>query len=85
MDSTISRLLKYEISRFYPASVIVQFGLCQTWSETQKTGFSRVAAQCAEVQVFDFYKIDVIIENFIEKIFNGLEHILTHPAYRSQW
>ena len=39
MDSTLSLLLKSEISSFQPASVTVQVGLCQTWSEIQKTGF----------------------------------------------
>ena len=39
MDSTISLLLKSEISSFQPASVTVQVVLCQTWSETPKTGF----------------------------------------------
>ena len=38
-DSTIYLLLKSEISRFYPASVAAQAGLCWTWSETPKTGF----------------------------------------------
>ena len=32
-------LLKSEISRFYPASVTVHAGLCQTLSETQIVGF----------------------------------------------
>ena len=38
-DSTISPLLRDKISRFWLSSVIVQAGLCQTWSETPKTGF----------------------------------------------
>ena len=38
-DSTISLLLKSEISSFQPASVTVQPGLCRTWSETQIVGF----------------------------------------------
>ena len=38
-DSTISLLLKYEISSLQPSSVAVQPGLCGTWSETPKTGF----------------------------------------------
>ena len=38
-DSTISLLLKSEISSFYASSVAEQAGLCQTWSETPKTGF----------------------------------------------
>ena len=39
MDSTISLFLKSEISSFLPSSVCTQVGLCQTWSETSKTGF----------------------------------------------
>ena len=38
-DSTIPLLLKSEISSFYLSSVAAQAGLCQTWSETPKTGF----------------------------------------------
>ena len=38
-DSTIPLLLKSEISSFYLFSVLVQVGLCRTWSETPKTGF----------------------------------------------
>ena len=38
-DSTISLLLKSEISSFQSASVTVQVDLCQTWLETPKTGF----------------------------------------------
>ena len=43
-DSTTPLLLKSEISSFYPSSVAAQAGLYQTWSETTKTGFSRVVA-----------------------------------------
>ena len=38
-DSTISLLPKSESSSFLPSSVLVQLGLCQTWSESPKTGF----------------------------------------------
>ena len=38
-DSTISLLLKSGISSSYPSTVAAQAGLCQTWSETPKTGF----------------------------------------------
>ena len=34
MDSTIPLLSKSKISRLQPSSVLVQLGLCQTWSET---------------------------------------------------
>ena len=37
--STIPLLPKYKISSFWPSSVAVQQGLCETWSETPKTGF----------------------------------------------
>ena len=39
-DGTISLLPKSELSSFNLPSMRVQLGLCQTWSETQKTGFS---------------------------------------------
>ena len=38
-DSTTLLLPKCEISSLKPSSVAVQPGLCQTWSETPKTGF----------------------------------------------
>ena len=41
-NSAISLLPKYEISSLQPSSVAVQPGLCQTWSETPKTGFLRM-------------------------------------------
>ena len=41
MDSTIPLLLKSEISSFYPASVLVQVGLCRTCSETTLLVFPR--------------------------------------------
>ena len=39
IDGTIPLLSKSEISSRKPSSVAVQPGLCQTWSETPKTGF----------------------------------------------
>ena len=39
MDSTIPLLAKSKISSLQPSSVGLQPGLCQTWSETPKTGF----------------------------------------------
>ena len=38
-DSTIPLLSQSKISSPWPSSVTVQPGLCQTWSETPKTGF----------------------------------------------
>ena len=39
IDGTIPLLSKSKILSLYPSSVHVQPGLCQTWSETPKTGF----------------------------------------------
>ena len=41
MDSTIPLLFKSEISSLLSSSVAVHPGLCQTWSESPKTGFLR--------------------------------------------
>ena len=38
-DSTIPLLRISEISSFLPSSVVVQPGLCRTWSKFPKTGF----------------------------------------------
>ena len=38
-DSTIPLLPKSESSSLLPSPVVVQPGLCRTWSETPKTGF----------------------------------------------
>ena len=40
-DSTIPLLLKSEISSFQLFSVLVQVGLCRTWSETTSLVFPR--------------------------------------------
>ena len=52
-DSTIRLVLKSEISSFQPPSVAAQAGLCETWSETPKTGFlaSRLISFFTERQV----------------------------------
>ena len=39
IDSTIPLLPKSEISRLYSSCVVVQPGLCGTWSEIPKIGF----------------------------------------------
>ena len=39
IDSRIPLIPKYEISSLWPSSVVVQPGLCGTWSETPNTGF----------------------------------------------
>ena len=42
-DSTIPLLPTSEISSLQPSPVVVQPGLCQTWSETPEDRFSQVA------------------------------------------
>ena len=46
IDSTIPLLPTYEISRLQPSCVVVQPGLCGTWSETPKTGFLTTRLIC---------------------------------------
>ena len=41
IDNTIPLLSLYEMSSLQPSSVIIQPGLCRTWSETPKTDFLR--------------------------------------------
>ena len=41
IGSTIPLLPKSEILSLQPSSIVVQPGLCRTWSETPKTGFSQ--------------------------------------------
>ena len=50
-DSTIPLLLKSKISSLKPSSVTVQPGLCQTWSETPKTGFLITRLKCGDQTV----------------------------------
>ena len=59
-DSTLSLLIKSEISSFYAASGTVHVGLCQTWSETPKP-FSRVAAQFVNECCIVFYGFNIEI------------------------
>ena len=44
-DSTIPLLSKSEISSLKASSVVVQPGLCQTWSDTPKTNFLMTRSQ----------------------------------------
>ena len=46
IDSTIPPLPKSEISSLLSSCVAVQPGLCQTWSETPKTGFLTTRLIC---------------------------------------
>ena len=45
-DSTIPLLSKSEILSLQPSSIAAQPGLCQTWSETPKTGFLTTRLIC---------------------------------------
>ena len=54
IDSTIPLLSKSEISRLQPSSLIVQPGLCGTWSETPKTGFLTTSLICLTPVFCDF-------------------------------
>ena len=52
-DSTVPLLLKSEISSFYPASVTVQVGLCQTCSETTLLVLPRGGSFVADISLVD--------------------------------
>ena len=51
-DGTIPILPKSEISSVYLSSVAVQPGLCQTRSETPKTGFLTTMLKCRKISAF---------------------------------
>ena len=50
MDNTMSLLLISKISSIKHSSVTVQIGMCQTWSETLKTGFLTSQLICVYFQ-----------------------------------
>ena len=61
-DSTISLLLKSEISSFWPASVTVQADLCRTWSEPKLLVFLRTGSYF--IAVLQFQPINVHFVNY---------------------
>ena len=46
INSTIPLLPNYEISSLKPSCVVVEPGLCRTWSETPNTGFLTTGLKC---------------------------------------
>ena len=56
-DSTMPLLPKSDISSLYSSSVAVQPGLCRTWSETPKTGFSHNEANIVKIGFTGVYII----------------------------
>ena len=45
-DGTVPLLPESEISSLWPSSVVVQHGLCWTWSEASKTGILTTRLIC---------------------------------------
>ena len=66
-DSAIPNLSKSEISSI-PSSVAVQPDLCQTWSETPKTGFLTTRL------ILDLHYCDNVRLGFTEAPLNSTEH-----------
>ena len=64
IDSTIPLLSESEISSLYSSSVAVQPGLCQTWSQTPKTGFLRTRLNYEQWKIMSS-KLGVSVVNFI--------------------
>ena len=59
-DSTIPLLLKSKISSFQLFSVLVQVGLCRTWSETQIVGFVTHRLICFTILRLHLLKVMMI-------------------------
>ena len=75
IDSTIPLHPKSEISSLKPSSMTVEPGLCQTWSETQKTDFLMMQLM--------FYRYNVTCPcNFdlLESLFY-MSRIMRKPAF----
>ena len=51
-DSTIPLLPKSKISSLQSSCVVVQPGLCRTWSETPKTGFLTTRLNYNSLQIY---------------------------------
>ena len=66
-DSTILLLPKSEISRLEPSSMAVQPGLCRTWSEIPKTGFSQNKAH-----IIHMHAACVLYEPHCQKLVLGV-------------
>ena len=69
-DSTIPLLPKYNISSLQPSSVVVQPGLCRTWSETPKTGFltTRLISDPSKNLGFSY----IVCKKKLQKMYKGL-------------
>ena len=63
-DSTTPLLPKYEISSLQPSFVAVQTGLCQTWSETPKTGFLITRLTCTFSSEVCAYMVNIVVYFF---------------------
>ena len=64
-DSTIPLPPKSVISSLYPSSVAVQPGLCQTWSETPKTGLSQRGSLQISQNIRILHECEVLIEKSV--------------------
>ena len=64
-DSTIPLQPKSEISSLHPSSVSAQLGLCQTWSETPKTGFLTTRLICQNEYFLRFPEFMKLKEMFL--------------------
>ena len=81
-DSTILLPLKSEISSFLPASVDVQPGLCQTWSETQIVGFlTHSLIYSVTLQLWDLRTLSVVQE--YKGHTEAIEACIFLPTYRN--
>ena len=77
-DSTIPLLSKSEISSLKPSSVAVQSGLCQTWSETPKTGFLTTRLYCfLQVQTVSWSLFNCSLTLHLSGYLNTIRRVLS--------
>ena len=83
IDSTIPLLSKSEISSLYSSSVAVQPGLCQTWSQTPKTGFLRTRLIKRNIKFIRVYRRRIEMILIKSKRFNSYDQELVQPEPKS--
>ena len=71
-DSAIPLLAKSEISNLYLSSVVVQPGLCRTWSETPKTSFLTKGSKYLIDRSWVQARIDSVSTAVLIWVLNGL-------------
>ena len=84
IDSIIPLLPKSEISSLQPSSMVVQPGLCRTWSETPKTGFLTTRLKYIVSRFYHYFcYLSDIGPDVMKPSSCSVEHEI-NPAYKCQ-